>query len=175
MTHLTEKVKQNLQLPAQESLFACVEEGVAFLPVRPPASPNIEPGPVLDPLLALSEAEQDWRARAYHSRACHKIHRRRQDYNFLLEEERQLMWRFYCLDRVRKAEDVQGLMWLYNKIELACDPDDGSAAYLLSYWDDTATFVEAAHGMWLALWTLFTAVSKFTLAVFDAPPKGDVS
>ena len=39
------------------------EEDVAFLPVRPPASPNTEPGPVLGPLLALSGAKQDWRAR----------------------------------------------------------------------------------------------------------------
>ena len=145
MTHLTENVKQNLQPPAQESLFACVEEDVAFLPVRPPASPNTEPGPVLGPLLALSEAEQDWRARAYHSRECHRIHRRRQDYNFLLEEERQLMWLFYCLDRIRKAQDVQGLTWLYNKIELECVRDDGSGSdpvscgsYLKSYWDDAS-------------------------------------
>ena len=83
------------------------------------------------------------------------------------------MWLFYCLDRVRKAGDIQGLMWLYNKIELARDPGDDSATFLTSFWDDTATFDEAAYGMWLALSTLFTAVSRFTLAMLDTA-KGDV-
>ena len=173
-TNHTENVRQSLQLLAQESLIARVEEDVAFLPVRPSVSPNIEPGPVLGPLLALSEAEQDWRARAYHSREGLKIHRRRQEYYLLLKEERRLMWLFYCLDRVRKAEDVQGLTWLYNKIELECPDNVDVAICLETYWDDEATLAEAIFGMWLALWELFTDVTKFMLAVLDAV-EGDVS